>query len=61
MQAAHVRLTGILEKLDYTAAVVNIIIWNYMQNIFYTLLTCLATMFDVKKYSTLGLFILMWQ
>jgi hypothetical protein len=32
-----------------------------MQNIFYTLLACTATMFGVKKYSTLWLFILMWQ
>jgi hypothetical protein len=52
VQAAHVRLTRILEKLDYTAAVVNIIMWNYMQNIFYTLLAHTATVFGVKEYST---------
>jgi hypothetical protein len=53
VQAAHVHLTRLLGKLDYNAAVVNIIMWNYMQNIFYTLLACTATMFVVKKYSTL--------
>jgi hypothetical protein len=53
VQAAHVHLTMLLEKLDYTAAVVNIIMLNYMQNIFYTLLACAATMFGVKEYSTL--------
>jgi hypothetical protein len=53
VQAAHVLLTRILEKLDYTAAIVKIIMWNYMQNIFDTLLACIVTMFGVKKYSTL--------
>jgi hypothetical protein len=52
VQAAPVHLTRLLGKLDYTAAVVNIIMWNYMQNIFYTLLACTATTFVVKKYST---------
>jgi hypothetical protein len=36
VQAAHVHLTRLLERLNYSAAVVNIIMWNYMQNIFYT-------------------------
>jgi hypothetical protein len=35
MQVAHVHLTRLLEKLNYTAALENIIIWNYMQNILY--------------------------
>ena len=34
-------------------AVVNIIVWNYMQSIFRNLLACIATMVVVKRDSTL--------
>jgi hypothetical protein len=54
-------LTRLLEKLDYTATVVNISVWNYMQNIFLYLIDMYSHYFGVKKYSTLWLFILMWQ
>jgi hypothetical protein len=47
--------------MTYTAALENIIMWNYMQNSFYTLLAYTADMIGVKEYSILQLFILMWQ
>jgi cyclin T len=35
MQAAEVYLTRALENLNYTVGVVNIIMWHYLQNMFF--------------------------
>jgi hypothetical protein len=61
MQVAHVHLRRLFEKVNYPAAHENIIMWNYVQNIFYTLLAYTAALIGAKNYSILQLFILMWQ
>jgi hypothetical protein len=41
IQAGEVRLTRLLENLNYTADVVNIVLWNYAENVFlYFISTC---------------------